>query len=184
MKCRCVCAFKRVVLTWAFFVMCALGLHAAPTLQWDPNPEPDIAGYKVYIGTLSGQYSRSVDVGPLTSYLLAGLNAGETHYLAVTAYTSAGIESPFSDEVIYTPAIDGITSRVIPSNFIPTDGTATIQFPGILGQRVRILATSDFETWTQVYSTTVTLNGVVSFSDGAMNRPARFYRVVISLLAN
>jgi hypothetical protein len=36
------------------------------TLQWDPNLEADVAGYKVYYGTSSGQYQYYVDVGKTT----------------------------------------------------------------------------------------------------------------------
>ena len=34
------------------------------TLQWDPNPASDnVIGYTVYIGTQSGVYTQTVDVG-------------------------------------------------------------------------------------------------------------------------
>ena len=32
------------------------------TLVWDRNPEPDIAGYKVYYGRVSGDYTQLVTV--------------------------------------------------------------------------------------------------------------------------
>jgi hypothetical protein len=39
-------------------------LHAATvTAMWNPNPEPNIAGYKVSYGTTSGSYTTTVDVG-------------------------------------------------------------------------------------------------------------------------
>ncbi|MEN8752205.1 MAG: hypothetical protein AB1Z18_05465 [Desulfobacterales bacterium] len=38
------------------------------TLEWDLNIEPDIAGYIVYWGTTSRNYSDSVDVGNQNSY--------------------------------------------------------------------------------------------------------------------
>ena len=36
---------------------------AAITLVWDPNIEPDLAGYKLYYGNASGNYINTVDVG-------------------------------------------------------------------------------------------------------------------------
>ena len=55
-------------------------------LAWDANTEPDLAGYKIHYGTASGDYSHSIDVGDVTEYTLAGLNADVTYYMAATAY--------------------------------------------------------------------------------------------------
>jgi hypothetical protein len=43
---------------------------AQVTLAWDPNTDQDLAGYRVYYGLLSDQYSYSVDVGNQASYTL------------------------------------------------------------------------------------------------------------------
>jgi hypothetical protein len=40
----------------------ASALQAA-TVQWNPNPESDIAGYKLSYGTQSGVYTTSIDTG-------------------------------------------------------------------------------------------------------------------------
>ena len=54
------------------------------TLAWDANTAPQLAGYKVYIGTTSGSYSTSIDVGKVTTYTVTGLANG-TYNFAVTA---------------------------------------------------------------------------------------------------
>jgi hypothetical protein len=36
-------------------------------LAWNPNPEPDLAGYRIYHGTASRDYTGWVDVGNVTS---------------------------------------------------------------------------------------------------------------------
>ena len=41
---------------------------AQVTLEWDPNAEPDLAGYKVYYGYASGNYSQVIDVGNQASW--------------------------------------------------------------------------------------------------------------------
>src|SRR5688572_23154476 len=66
------------------------------TLVWDPNAETDLAGYKVYSGTASRQYSSVVDVGKATQYTLPNLAQGTTYFFALTAYNTAGLESDFS----------------------------------------------------------------------------------------
>src|SRR3972149_2601731 len=68
-------------------------------LAWDPNTEADLAGYKVHIGTSPGAYSQSIDVGHVTTFTVPGLLAGETYYLALTAYDIFANESGFSSQV-------------------------------------------------------------------------------------
>ena len=68
-------------------------------LSWDPSISTDVAGYKVYVGTASGNYSSSISVGIVTSYTVTNLGVGNTYYFAVTDYDSSGLESGFSNEV-------------------------------------------------------------------------------------
>ena len=68
-------------------------------LAWNPNTEPDLAGYRIYYGTASREYVDSIDVGNTTTYGLDGLLEGVTYYIALTAYDTTGNESGFSDEV-------------------------------------------------------------------------------------
>jgi len=64
---------------------------ARVTLEWDPNTEPDLAGYKLYYGTASG-YAQVIDVGNTTMYTVTNLTAGVTYYFAVTAHDASGHE--------------------------------------------------------------------------------------------
>jgi hypothetical protein len=79
----------------------SLAYTAQVTLAWDPNTELELAGYKIYYGLLSDQYSSSVDVGNRTSYTLSNLADGKTYYFAATAYDQYGDESDFSNEVAF-----------------------------------------------------------------------------------
>ncbi|HZD84733.1 MAG TPA: Ig-like domain-containing protein, partial [Gemmatimonadaceae bacterium] len=69
------------------------------SLAWDRNTEPNISGYKVYVGTTSGVYGVPLDVGNVTAYTVTGLAAGTAYYISVTAYDQTGLESGFSNEV-------------------------------------------------------------------------------------
>jgi endonuclease I len=85
----------------------ALGSPGAVDLDWDDNPEPDLAGYDVWRSATSG--------GPYTRLTLALLGAsdfrdlsvvdGTTYYYGVTAVDLAGDESVLSGEASATPGV-------------------------------------------------------------------------------
>ena len=87
-----------------FLLLCACfipsAVHASEVnLAWDPNTEPDVAGYKVYYGLGSRNYDHVMDVGNFTSCVVTGLEQGRTYYFAATAVNTANVESDFSNEV-------------------------------------------------------------------------------------
>lgn len=73
------------------------GLAASVALAWNPSSS-GVAGYYLYHGNASRQYSARINVGDKTQFTLAGLPAGATYYFAVTAYNDARMESVFSNE--------------------------------------------------------------------------------------
>ncbi len=77
---------------------------AQVSLQWDANTDPIVAGYKVYYGTTSHNYSSHIDVGKTTTYTVSNLPDGVTHYFATTDYSNSGMESGFSNEVVLNAA--------------------------------------------------------------------------------
>jgi len=102
------------------------------TLSWNPNLEPDLAGYKIYYDTDSSYpYRYSIDVGNVTNYTLTGLPS-DFYYFTVTAYDTEtdGINDLFeSHESWYAPEL----SVVIPPahdiaitevNVFPTEVTS------------------------------------------------------------
>ncbi|MES2216426.1 MAG: fibronectin type III domain-containing protein [Patescibacteria group bacterium] len=85
-----------------FFFFTALTACSA-TLEWKATGDSQIAGYRAYQGTSPGSYTKVTDVGMKTSVTLAGLQANKKYYFAATAYNSDGLESNFSEEVVYVP---------------------------------------------------------------------------------
>lgn len=73
-----------------------------PTTNADGSPITDLAGYKIYYGTASGNYSQSIDVGNVTTYTFSSLADGNTYYFSATAYNSSGSESALSNEASKT----------------------------------------------------------------------------------
>ncbi|GBC63747.1 arabinogalactan endo-1,4-beta-galactosidase [Desulfonema ishimotonii] len=83
-------------------------------MEWDPNTESDLAGYKVYYGTASEDYQHHVDVGSYTGCTISGLEEDTTYYFAATAYGSGGYESGFSSEISQYIPISATDYSVIP----------------------------------------------------------------------
>jgi hypothetical protein len=71
------------------------------TLAWNPNTDPDLAGYKIYESTSSGTYGAAIATVPpsTTSFAVTGLQRGVTYYFVITAYDTSGNESARSAEV-------------------------------------------------------------------------------------
>ncbi len=75
---------------------------SSATLAWDPNTEPDLVGYKVYIATAPGAYPPApIATLPKTAlgHVATGLQVGTTYFFTITAYDKAGNESVKSVEV-------------------------------------------------------------------------------------
>ncbi len=71
-----------------------------PTENTDGSTLTDLAGYRVYYGTQSGNYSESVEISNpgVASYLIENL-APASWYFVMTSYNTANIESAYSEEV-------------------------------------------------------------------------------------
>jgi PKD repeat protein len=103
-------------------------MAAALTVSWDPNEEPDIAGYKVFYGTASRVYTESVtlDSPDQTSCTVEELAGGYTYYFAVKAFDLGGQESEYSDEVYqYIPLPNSPPTAAIQVN--TNHGTAPLE---------------------------------------------------------
>jgi fibronectin type 3 domain-containing protein len=94
------------------FIFSAPTAHAlSVTLAWDPSdPNEDVAGYKIYFGTESQNYTTVIDVRDATMKSVTTLKKGMVYYFAATAYNSYGAESSFSEEV----AVNTCTYKISP----------------------------------------------------------------------
>ncbi|MEW6052162.1 MAG: DUF1566 domain-containing protein [Nitrospirota bacterium] len=99
-------AFTLIVSVFSIFLHAGEGNAAQTTLIWNPpianedgTPLTGLAGYKVYYGTVSRNYTQSIDVGNVTTYTVPNLSDGVTYYFAATAYNTAQKESQYSNEI-------------------------------------------------------------------------------------
>jgi hypothetical protein len=120
------------------------------TLAWDPNPEPDVTGYRLHYGTERGVYAEVLDVGNTTTGILTFPAAG-TYFVVATAYNSAGLESLPSAEIVVAAVAPDSEPPVFVT--VPKDVVTLPDSPG---------GSSALVTWAEP---TVTDNvGVVSLS--------------------
>jgi hypothetical protein len=71
-------------------------------ITWDPNMEPDLAGYHLYQSTISGHYTTGAYIATIPSgietYTIEHLRAG-SYFWVLSAFDTVMRESDFSDEV-------------------------------------------------------------------------------------
>jgi hypothetical protein len=144
------------------------------TLAWTASTDTNVAGYNLYYGGASGDYTSEVSCGSATTATVSGLMPGATYYFAVTSYSFLGVESVFSAEVSYTvpgpPA--GLQFSVTPAGQFVLTGT------GLASQTYEIQATQDLQTWTVIGTVTVGAGGSLDFTDpDAPGFSSRFYRI-------
>jgi hypothetical protein len=87
------------------------------TVAWDPSPDEAVVGYQLYRGNRSGHYIIKTPLGNQTSAQM--VISDSAVYVAVTAYTSEGLESVLSNEVV----VSGDGDVTIPSG----GGTGTMR---------------------------------------------------------
>lgn len=91
------------------------------TLEWDPNTEPDIAGYRIYARPLGGAFLvPTLTVTNGVRGQITGLTPGTTWFFVATAYNTSELESEYSNEVSVTlPPFPGApVLRIISTNLV------------------------------------------------------------------
>lgn len=185
---------------WGLFLVSLLMLNApvfgesGVTLEWDANVEPDVVGYKLHYGTASGVYFTSVDAGNATTAEVPGLIANFTYYFAVTAYNTEGLESPPSNEVVFTmPMPSNFSFEYTPRTQVPANSTGEIDFKlmapvaangrfsfkvtGSPRSAVAIYASCDLLSWDLLGVVTNPTGGFVATDLDTSQFGCRYYRV-------
>jgi len=109
--------FFLIPLLLALFALPLSTAHAASVdLEWDPNTEPELAGYKIYWGTSGGNYTSSKDNFSKTTCTITGLDEGKTYYFAATAYDADKNESGYSNQISFTVPFGDSDGDGVPDN--------------------------------------------------------------------
>jgi len=79
----------------------------APDENTDGSAISDLAGYRIYYGTQSGRYDRTVEISNvgLSSYVIDDLRPG-TYFLVATAFNQSSVQSDYSNEVVKSVVIN------------------------------------------------------------------------------
>jgi len=176
-------SFRRVRVFVAVILMALCGCagsdalaQSEPTehsvvLAWDPVPGDGIAGYRLYYGLASRNYTKTVEVGLAPTATVSGLAGGVMYYFAVTAVDFSGQESDFSEEISFS-----LGNHRLRMDAGGPNGTV-LRLQGTAGHRYDIEASADLENWAVIGSVTVPEDGSGEFADpdGALFS-MRFYR--------
>ena len=124
-------------------------------LAWDYDGA--VTGFRIYLGTSPKEYSRVVDCpgADTRQAMVNDLTLGVTHYAAITAYNSLGLESEYSPEFTFTPQPDIKLSLEtgLRKGDDPDAGPGTwIEFDAPEGYVVNLLYSADLRHWTVLES--------------------------------
>jgi hypothetical protein len=112
------------------------------TLQWDPNSESDLDGYKIYYKSTSATppFDWTIAAGGVgrlvNSTIITGLDAGLDYSFAATAINTIGLESDYSnivhvaESIPPTLTLTTATARTILTTHTLT-GTVSDNLPGV-----------------------------------------------------
>ena len=133
--------------------LCSVVQLLAVTLEWNPNTEADLAGYKLHWGPVSGAPSMHRTLATITTATVddAELPIGEPIYFTVTAFNLAGLESLPSNEIVWIRQISAPAPAPAPTPLptlspTPTPPSQNLRF------KLTITYTREFE-----YGTTVSV---------------------------
>jgi len=120
-----------IILSTAFIFLLipfATGYASSVQLQWDPNTEADLAGYKVYYGADTAPQTSSVpvDVHNQSATTITGLDPDKSYSFAVTAYNAAGQESSFSNIVTIAEQSPPTVAIISPVNNSTVSDTVSV----------------------------------------------------------
>ena len=92
-----------LVILMALFLIGMAGPAMASdvTLQWSPNSEPDLVGYRVFVRDWNGDYNYAAPAweGATVTCTISDLNTAKLPHFVVRAYDLEGYESGDSNEV-------------------------------------------------------------------------------------
>ncbi len=173
-----------VIRTGAIFALVMLIMFLSARVQgqqtlsfgWDPSTDTNVIGYLIEYGTMSGVYPSEIDVGSNTTVTLSNFDMGDTYYITVIAYDSAGLQSPPSGELVVA-----IPGRVFISPGVNPGDPVRVTFPVGPGHWYELQVTSDLANWQTIYQTGMEDGFFTEEYDDPLSvaYPQRYYRLIL-----
>ncbi|HXB60115.1 MAG TPA: fibronectin type III domain-containing protein [Candidatus Acidoferrales bacterium] len=157
------------------FAVAATNQTASVTLAWTPSVSPSIAGYDVYYGTSSGNYTESVTITNVDEMTIQGLTNGTTYYFAAKTLSSAGALSGFSAQISYVAGITSAIPSTITSQLASPSGQFSFSVSGTSGFEYAVEASTNLANWVILGTNTVPF---IFVDTNASQFSQRFYRAV------
>jgi hypothetical protein len=111
--CRALLTAVLGIVTWLLSPAVSLAQTQSVTFGWEADSDPSIAGYNIYYGTASQDYTNKLSFGDVTTATVSNLVPGVTYYFAADTYDASNQESALSPEIVYT--VPGVVTQPGPS---------------------------------------------------------------------
>ncbi len=102
---------------------------AQATLRWEATPQVIVTGFKVFQGTNSGIYNKTITTGVQTNLVVTNLVPGTRYYFAVSSFSPTDT-SPLSNEAFYDVPANLAPTAIPQSKPTPRDTSLAITLTG------------------------------------------------------
>ena len=145
------------------------------TISWNSSPSSNVAGYDIYYGTSSGNYTSAVPVSNVTNVTVRGLLNGVTYYFAAVSYDSSGNISALSPEISGTVGSTSSSSEAATLTSAVTSPAGQFGFTvsGVSSGQYVVQASTDLVNWVSLQTNIAPFNFV---DPNARQFSRRFYR--------
>jgi hypothetical protein len=148
---------------------------ASVTLAWTPSSSPNIAGYDIYYGTSSSNYTSSISVSNVTEVTILGLTSGTTYYFAAKTYSSSGSLSAFSPQISYMAGTTSAIPAAITLQLASPPGQFSFSVSGTSGFEYAVEASTNLVNWVVLGTNTAPF---IFVDPNAGQFKHRFYRAI------
>jgi hypothetical protein len=169
-----------IVFTLAGSLLCATAANSqvlgSATISWNASPSSSVAGYDIYYGTSSGNYTSAVPVSNVTNVTIRGLISGVTYYFAAASYDSSGNISALSPEIsgtVGSTSSSSAAATLTSALSSPGGGQFSFTISGLSSGQYIVQASTDLVNWVSLQTNVAPFNFVDS-NAGQFSR--RFYR--------
>lgn len=154
------------------------------TLGWNPAFDGSVYGYAIYYGRTNQTTNTRIDAGTNLSCTISGMVVGTTYRIFAVSYNAQGVESPPSNQLLYTPTTPAVTNAP-PRLQIARQSNGSMKLSYTAGTNktcaIQFAPTPTAKYWQTLTNVAANQVGDVIATDISASRvPQRFYRVALT----